>query len=269
MENLLIQNFSFVAIGIALSVLAVIFIFWLLDSSPLSNWFKASEGITASFISVPAFLFGLSISTFSSALWDNHHSASTSLVNESGGVRNVIWAANELPTPDREKLTGALIAYLNSVIDQEWPAMRSGDSSVRDNASPQLDALSDIANAIAMKSNLNPSLLNRLNSAMNTLHHERMQRLFLAYEYPSFIRWPSLFVLSFLLIFTIGLLQLRSPRAMKITLTMGALCIGSSMVFLLANLTPYRGLNAVKPEILKGSLRLIKDSPSSPPSMKQ
>ena len=56
MEHIIAQDFQFIAIVIIIAVLAVITIAWLLDESPISNWFKASEGIVVSFITVPAFL---------------------------------------------------------------------------------------------------------------------------------------------------------------------------------------------------------------------
>lgn len=268
MDNFIIQDFGFIAISIASCFFAVICIFWILNSSPISNWFKESEGITVSFITVPAFLFGLSISSFSAALLSNHQSASASIVNEANAVTILTRISNNLPTSDKDKLANALNNYVNSIITQEWPAMRNAANSDRDNASLELVELSNTANAIAMQKNQSQSLVNRIYTALDTLHHERLLRLSLAHEFPSIVRWPSMFVLSFLLLFTVGLLQLRSHRAMKISLALGALCIGSSMIFLLANLSPYRGLNAVKPDALKASLKLIEDSHPLPPATK-
>lgn len=256
MENLLIQDIRFIAISIFFGAIVVFFICWILDKSKLSDWFKASEGITPSFITVPAFLFGLAISTLASGVWEIHASANASLVNESSSVGVLMRTSSKLSPEDRKRLVLAINNYVNEIIDSEWPAMESNDYKNRDAALSKLEALSAAANEIGMKENSKESIDGRLNSAIDSLFHERLQRLSYAFDRPNFARWPSIFVLSFLLLFTVGLLQLRSPRAMRISLTMGALCIGSSLIFLFLNISPYRGLNAVKPNMLKNSLEM-------------
>lgn len=268
MDNLFIQNFHFMGISIALGVLAVSLIYWILNKSFISEWFKASEGVVVSFITIPAFLFGLALSTLASSIWDSHVSANLSLVNESGAIRALALASTNLAPQDKLRLTEAINNYVTAVVDNEWPTMKANTSMVHNTASPEFEALSKITNTIAMEPNQHSLIAGRLESSMNILQHERLLRSSLAYEGTNFARWPSILVLSFLLLFTVGLLQLRSPRAMKISLIMGALCIGSSMLFLFLNLSPYSGLNPVTPNLLKSSIGIISPTNTDLPQEK-
>jgi len=257
MEHIVTQDFQFIAIVIIIAVLAVIIIAWLLDESPISNWFKASEGIVVSFITVPAFLFGMAISTLSNSIWDSHVSANLSLINESTAVRTLTSIASVLPANDGLNLKVATKQYVNAVLTKEWPAMKIANPVGKTIARSEFENLNDVANKIAMQTNQRSAIESRLITSIDSLRHERLLRLSLAYDSTNFSRWPSVFILSFLLMITVGLLQLRSPRAMRISLTMGSLCIGSTMLFLYLNISPYYGLNPVEPQILEESLSFI------------
>ena len=255
MDNFLLQDFGFIAICISIGAIAVFSIFWFLDRSPLSSWFKNSEGIVASFISVPAFLFGLVISTFTTGVWNNHVAANTSLINEAASIRTLTRISQTLSTQDAQQLTSAINNYVAYIVDIEWPAMANGNPQENRDSLAQLEILTKNINDITNKLNPSSSIVNRLDSSIDALHHERLVRLSLAFERISFVRWPSIYLLAFLLLFTVGLLQLRCPRAMKITLTMGALCIGSSMIFLFLNTSPYHGPTSIKPTLLIDSIQ--------------
>ena len=91
------QDYLFIFICISIGVVAIVFIYWLLNKSVFSHWFRASEDIVPSFMGVPAFLFGLTVSTFTASVMDNHVAAKTSLINETAAVRTLIRASKSLP----------------------------------------------------------------------------------------------------------------------------------------------------------------------------
>lgn len=250
MNNFLLQDFVFAAISVILGAIAVFFIFWLLKKSPISNWFNSSEAIVASFIGVPAFLFGLAISSYATDIWNNHQAANLSLVNETTAIGSLIRISQILPAEDKQKLTSAVSNYVSAIVNNEWPAMMGGDDTNFDLAKSKLEELTNVVHAIAIKPNQEASIVNRLDNNIDTLYRERLIRLTLAYDDASLARRPSIYVLSFLLLFTVGILQLKNPKAMKISLILGALCIGSSMVFLFSNISPYHGPISIKPTML-------------------
>ena len=254
MEKFITQDIFFIISCIFIGVIAVFTIHWLLNRSPLSPWFTASEDVVASFISVPAFLFGLTVSTFTANIIENHNIAKTSLLNEVSSIRTLLRISKTLPAEDQAKLTSAVDDYVNSIIKIEWPLMIEGKISDFNNSIP-LDNLTTLSERISSKNYENRSTGARIESAIENLHRERLERLFLAHEVRSFSKSPSIFTLALLMLLTIGLLQLRKPQAMKIALTMGTLCIGSSMVFIFLNISPYHGPISIQPSILEKAIK--------------
>ena len=255
MDHLIIEDYRFAGAVIVFCALAVLLISWLLDKSPVSEWFKKSEGIAVSFITIPAFLFGLAISTIASGIWDRHMTANMELINESAALGTLISISRTLAPQDKLMLSTAINHYVVAVVDKEWPALKTGDYVNQWTASPEFEALSATTDKLAFSSNLPSSIATRLQTTIDSLRQYRLLRLGLAYDEVKFTKWPSIYVLSFLLLFSVGLLQVRAPRAMRIALTMGALCIGSTMVFLYVNQSPYRGFDPVQPTLLKDSVK--------------
>jgi hypothetical protein len=254
MEKFITQDLLFIAICIFIGTIAVFFIHWLLNRSPLSPWFTASEDIVASFISVPAFLFGLTVSTFAANTIQNHNIAKTSLLNEVTSVRTLLRISRTLPAEDQVKLTTAVDNYVNSIIKIEWPLMIEGKTNDFNNSIP-LDNLTVLSEHLSSKNYGNRLTGDRIESAIQNLHRERLERFFLAHDIGSFAKSPSIFTLSLLMLLTIGLLQLRKPQAMKIALVMGTLCIGTSMVFIFLNISPYRGPISIQPSLLEKAIK--------------
>lgn len=261
MEQLRLHDFYFLVELIALGIFGVLLISWILDKSPLSPWLKASGGIAVSFITIPAFLFGLAISTIAAGTWNKHVSADLNLVNETSSLRTLISIASTLPPQEKEQLNTAINQYVTSSLNKEWPAMKMRDVSNYEAAAPQFDSLSEVANRIALTPNQRVSIENRLQSSIDDLRQQRLLRVDLASGAIDFVRWPSLYTLSFLLLFTVGMLHLQSPRAMRISLTLGALCIGVSLLFIFINVSPYSGLDAINPEPLSQTLKSISSIP--------
>lgn len=257
MEQLRLHDFYFLLGLTVLGAFGVLFISWILDKSPLSPWIKSSGGITVSFITIPAFLFGLAISTIAAGTWNKHVSADLNLVNETSSLRALISIASTLPPQEKEQLNTAINQYISSSLNQEWPAMKMRDASHYEAAAPQFDSLSEVVNRIALTPNQRISIENRLQSSIDNLRQQRLLRVDLASGTIDFVKWPSLYTLSFLLLLTVGMLHLQSPRAMRISLTLGALCIGVSLLFIFINVSPYSGLDAINPEPLSQTLKLI------------
>ena len=253
MNNILDQNFYFVLFCILIGALAVFFVHWLLNRSPISSWFKSSEDLVASFMGVPAFLFGLTISTFTNGIWENHVIAKASLIKEATAISSLIRTSRALPQADQQVIVSDINNYISSILSKEWPEMRMGNAQAI-SSSRELDVLSSTVSRITSHSRMGNLNQDRLQTLVDTLYYERTVRLSLSSDINLFSRWPSLYFLSIMLLLTIGMLQLRKPQAMKISLTMGALCIGASMVFLFMNVSPYRGLVAVEPTMLKSLL---------------
>ena len=61
------------------------------------------------------------------AAWEEYRDARAAVANEASAVLNLARAANGWPAGDRAAVESALVAYARQVVDEEWPAMASGD----------------------------------------------------------------------------------------------------------------------------------------------
>lgn len=256
LSSFTVEAFQFFAIVLTLNVVAACSVYWLLNKSLASSWFKASGEIAASYLSISALLFGLFVTNLASDIWSRHNEANLVLVNETGAVRNLLAASKNLPPADGEKLTTVVNAYVKAVLEKEWPAMKNGDHKHREGALAEFDVLSQTTTQIAIQGNQPKVLETRLIQATDNIQTSRLLRLSLAHDEISFVKWRSVITFSLFLLLSVGLVHLRNPRAMKITFTVTVICILASEIILFNNKSPYQGRDPISPTMLSESLSL-------------
>lgn len=235
---------------------ATVFIYWLLNNSSLSGWFKGSEDIVPPYISISALLFGLFAATLAADIWPKHEEANKMLIKETSAVRSLMASAEHLDQADREKLLHSVNAYVTAVLEKEWPAMQVSDADRREDAVNEIKVLSETTIRIAINGNLPKIVENRLQNSIDEIRTARLSRLSLAHDSVTFIKWRAVFWFGLLLLFTVGIVHLRRPRAMKITLTVTAVGILLTIGILVNNRSPYAGKGAIDPEMLSESIKL-------------
>jgi len=62
-------------------------------------------------------------------VWEQFNEAQVRTEEEATKISNLLRDANAFPSPARNEIQGRLIAYTQSVIDDEWTAMERGESS--------------------------------------------------------------------------------------------------------------------------------------------
>lgn len=127
---------------VVLVVLLLVFFgaYWLLNKSPVSEWFKSSEDVVPPFLALPAIMFALFISALATDIWQKHYDAKQALIREASALRSVILLAPNLGERG-QYLSQATENYINAVIDREWQAMMLKDHPNKESALPELEAL--------------------------------------------------------------------------------------------------------------------------------
>ena len=90
----------------------------------------------------------------------------------------------------------------------------------------------------------------RLNQALESLRISRQQRLSLAHDAVSASKWASPMMLAILTLITIGVVHIRRPRAMFISMLITIACVLATTVLLFENRSPFNGPAAVTPSML-------------------
>lgn len=257
MTSFALDVFIFLVTATALTAVAAYAIYWILNDSPISRWLHDSDAVVPSFLSITAFIFGLTISTLAGYSFDRHEAAISNLVTESSAIDGLINTATVLPTQDRSQINLAIKDYLNAVIEKEWPAMSSQDAGKRQITLPEFTTLSRVINKVAYESNQRASVENQLVESLTTIRHNRQVRQSLAYDNANIKKWISIPISSILLLISVGIVHLGSLKAMKVSLSIASLCIITAMTFLYISISPYGMWNPVEPYQLQESLRML------------
>lgn len=255
----IVERIGILPAAIVAIAIASVLIYWLLNKSSLSEWFKGSEDVVPPYISVSALMFGFFAATLAADIWPKQDEANKILINETSAIRSLLATSEHLKARDRVILVNSINGYVDAVLQKEWPAMVVGDDVNREGALPELKELSNTAIQLAIREKLPSVLENRLQQSIDQIRVARLSRLSLAHDSISFIKWRAVILFGFLLLFTVALVHMRRPRAMKITLFVTALGILLSIAILSNNRSPYAGGDAIKPEMLINSIRFYQE----------
>lgn len=250
-----VERLGLFPVAIFVVVAAAVFFYWLLNKSPVSKWFKGAEDIVPPFISVSALLFGFFAATLASDIWPKQDEANKVLINETSAIRSLLATSEHLETAEAERLKQSIQLYVAAVLENEWPAMIKGDYENKEGALQELKALSKTTIQIAIEERLPKVLVSRLQQSVDEIRIARLSRLSLAHVNISYIKWRAVILFGFLLLFTVGVVHMRKPRAMKIALFATAFGILLSIGILANNRSPYAGPGAIKPTMLIESIK--------------
>lgn len=257
MTSFALDVFIFSVTATATTVVTAYAIYWILNDSPISRWLHDSDAVVPSFLSITAFIFGLTISTLAGYSFDRHEAAISNLVTESSAIDGLVNTATVLPTQDQAQVNLAIKDYLNAVIEKEWPAMSSQDAGKRQITLPEFMDLSRVINKMAYESNQRTSIENQLVESLTIIRHNRQVRQSLAYDNTNIKKWISIPISSILLLISVGIVHLGSLKAMKVSLSIASLCIITAMTFLYISISPYGMWNPVEPYQLQESLKML------------
>lgn len=190
----------------------------------------------AEVVALIALAFGLLISFNAVTVWQTGDQARDAVVREVAALEDAAYEIDVLPSPEREQARGALLAYVDYVLDKEWPLLSRGDA--RTERPDELQALLAYGR---------PSGRDDLHSAVGAATVARMDRIRLSLYRMSRARWAVVNLLAVLLIVAMGLLHAEHRRGRAVALSFVALSIGVCFVILFAHGRPFIGQNAIQP----------------------
>ncbi len=173
---------KFSAVSIVMIALVAYAVYWILNDSPISRWLHDSDAVVPSFLSITAFIFGVTVSTLAGFSFEKHEAAISNLITESSTIDNLINISTVLPPQDQAQIIPAIKDYLNAVVEKEWPAMNEKDAKNREVALPEFMALSKTINKIAFQPNQRAFIESQLEAGLTIIRHNRQDRHSLAYD---------------------------------------------------------------------------------------
>jgi len=95
------------------------------------DWLKRQHEVASFFFLMIGTLYAVLVAFAIFVVWGQFQEAGTNLEHEANQVGNLSRMSMVMPDPLRTNIRNALLGYLNSVIDDEFPAMAAGRDSTR------------------------------------------------------------------------------------------------------------------------------------------
>lgn len=190
------------------------------------------------------------------SLFDNVSTVSSESFTEANAVVAIYWDADALPQPDQNKIHQLCLNYTNTVIDNEWPQLRDGATSVTGPGWQQLQSLHSAITTAAVDNSDNWRL-NEKTDATNQvwqIFQARQQRLNAASSGVSLVVWLALIVGSLLtlaLAYLFGGAKLL-PHVIMVGVLAGTISLLLFAVYQMQD--PFTGGAAVGPDAFHSAL---------------
>jgi len=178
-------------------------------------------------------------------IWQQYGQAEGTVVQEASAVADLYHAAGNLPQPYQRRLRDALRHYMDTVIDQEWPAMRIGSYSRA--ATEASRGVLDIVISYEPKTNAQIALQNDEITQVNTFVDGRRDRLFDNESGVPLIFWCGMMLLSSITIVCSYVFRIENEAMHAFMCVCLAVVIGVVFVLIAEFDYPFRGDQQMAP----------------------
>jgi hypothetical protein len=215
------------------------------------GWAHDFKHIPAMTLMPLAVLLAVLLGFLASRVWANHEHAENYVAQEASALHEIVLMAPALPPDVQKRLHAAVRAHIKAMAEEEWPAMARGEKGM--GRTPRV-----LAEATAMVLDLNPLrpgkqlAQQRVVAALDEALDARRNRIMLSGDLIDGVQWGVILVLMILILTTVAMGYVESPRASAIAMFIVATASAASLVLLLAYDQP---LNAggffVQPTLLR------------------
>ena len=211
--------------------------------------------IAPPFMALPAILYAFLLAFMASAAWQNISLARTSLVNEHTALARIA-AVPIGPPVAHQQMQAGLKRYVSAVVDDEW-AKRHNEA-----ASPEAGAiLEDLSTGIWAIANrchgqtgvdcTSDLAISTYLKALDDLRSAREERLSLGYQGTLRLKWVLGIVLAIATALSIAAIHRPNPRTAAICQILFCLSIWMTFAMVALHIQPYRGPDALSPDVLQ------------------
>jgi hypothetical protein len=234
-----------------LSYLTAAIAFLLARVAARLGWAHDFKHIPAMTLMPLAVLLAVLLGFLASRVWANHEHAENYVAQEASALHEIVLMAPAFPPEVQTRLHTAVRAHIKAMAEEEWPAMARGQKDM--GRTPRV-----LAEATAMVLDLNPLrpgeqlAQQRVVAALDEALDARRNRIMLSGELIDAVQWGVILILMILILATVAMGYVETPRASAIAMFVVATASAASLVLLLAYDQP---LNAggffVQPTLLR------------------
>jgi len=213
---------------------------------------KENNDVNGLIFAIVGVLYAIVVGFVVTSQWQNVGNARDAAQQESNGLVRVYWAAEALPSAQRENIRSLCQQYATEVRDDEWPAMRKGQVP-----SPAGQVLLDRLSRAVHAGNVPDPQAGQLDDALNSVFTGRQERLNLSRQNLSGMMW---FVLIAGGLFTVALGYLFGVGSRIAHLVMIVSLVGTMGLLLYASYQlqyPFGPATGLGPDGMVSALRVF------------
>lgn len=241
------------AVLIALYAATGAAIVWVSFGRPFTTSVRRFDGVAPPFFGAVAILFALMAGFLASDIADRNRQAARAVQTETAELRNV-FTLSVASKPDMAAIRAAWTDYVKAVTRDEWPAMTDGNSAP--SVDKAFDALLRELSEPSMAANAGTAVNVAMINAAVRISSARSERLALASDSTSELKWSIVLILGIMTQVAIGAvhLQKRNPQIAALAVFSVAAVIALGLIALQEH--PFAGAVRVGPEPLIELLKL-------------
>ncbi|MCW5694414.1 MAG: DUF4239 domain-containing protein [Pseudolabrys sp.] len=228
-------------------------IVWAAFGRPLAPSVRRFDGLVAPFFNSVAILFALMAGFLASDIADRNRQAGRAVQTEAAELRNV-FTLSVASQPDMAAIRADWTDYVKAVTRDEWPAMADGYSAP--SADKAFDALLRELSEPSMAANAGPAVSSALINAAMRVSSARSERLALASDSTSDLKWAIVLILGIMTQVAIGAVHLQKRAAQTAALVVFSVAAVIALGLIALQEHPFSGAVRVGPEPLIDLLKL-------------
>jgi ABC-type multidrug transport system fused ATPase/permease subunit len=237
-------------------------IVWAAYGGPIGPRTRLLDGVVAPFFGSVSILFALMAGFLASDISDRNRQASRAVQAEVAELRNV-FTLSVASASDMQAIREDWAAYVKAVVGDEWKAMTDGDSAP--SAAAAYDALLREVSQPKIATEAGAAVHSALLTAAVRVGTARSERLALASDNTSELKWAMVLMLGIMTQIAIGLVHLQKRNAHIAALSVFSIAAVLALGLIALQEHPFAGDVRLSPTPLQELLKKM-NGPNGPAS---
>ena len=201
----------------AIYISTAVIIQWLCFRPATRALVLSFDGVVPPFIGFSTAIFALTSAFLGASVWQNFQENADAIKHESKSIVEFVTVTNAFPGLDHQGLLSAVLVYVRSTTEQEWPRLKTTKKTDPRTEAAFSELLTKISQEAA-SDRTPPYVSNALAGWMATLTNARVARLSLLGNRADSVRWLCVALLAVLAQISIAAVHLQKKRAMTLAL---------------------------------------------------
>jgi len=210
---------------------------------------KTFKAISPGMLPPLSVVFALLVGFLAAQVWSDGQQANAAVNREASALRAVVLLAAGFPGEPERRLRDLVGSHIREAATNEWPAMASGNATLR-------LAPAALAEALRVAITLTPQTPGQMAAqreiivSLENALDARRQRIILSHSSINWVKWDALLIQAGLMLIAIAMVHCDNRGANRLILTIFATGVAAAVVLIAAHSRPFAGEISVTPAVL-------------------